>query len=420
MYGLFSCDTVTFHLLHTNYRLPEMRQKAAIRKSPTPYTLAGSPFNILPPSTTCTMASIPSPPTTPTPSRSKSALGLRSLVDKIKSHTPSTALSRSVSTTHTLYRHDIESKLVSTPCFHTPRERPKTRSSTEGKALLLESHRPLMVPLKTSPLPSKTPRNTGPDLPPHWFNPDPALRKIEEEWRKEARALIKQAQRECLSRAECIAITDPLGDLSRERSPHGRPDGLRLGEMLKRCLTFIHHVSPTKTEASACQSVASARGRPTQPTNLPSSITVRRKSMAGRSPQIRQMLDRPRPCPRRKSGENLDQSSSTCTSPSPTDCGPYVPSAEMFSSERLANPQGGKHPFRLPSRFTNPSPTAHLDRRPASDVPTVALEPQTGPSQQNPSRLRSTTPTEPLRVTNRSSLMTRRTVQSALAPRPLL
>jgi len=158
-----------------------------------------------------TMLASSSPPNTSTPSRPKSALGFRNLVDRFKQRTPSVVLQRAASTSIAPSRRENTPQLRSR--WLPPASTPQTQSDARKRSQI--SHIPIMVSMKSSPGTATT-ATKRPTLPPEWVNTDSALRQVEEQWRREAQGLTRTAARDCLLRAECIAITDPLVDLTRK------------------------------------------------------------------------------------------------------------------------------------------------------------------------------------------------------------
>ena len=199
---------VSLHVASVCRELMETRLLLSIsspNSTPTPDT---QPFkSIVSP---VTMPASSSPPNTSTPSRPKSALGFRSLVDRFKQRTPSVVLQRAASTSIAPSRR--ENTPQPQPRWLPPPSTPQIQSDTRKRSQI--SHIPIMVSMKSPPGTSTTATKRL-TLPPQWINTDPALRQVEEQWRREAQGLIKTAARDCLLRAECIAITDPLVDLTR-------------------------------------------------------------------------------------------------------------------------------------------------------------------------------------------------------------
>ena len=94
-----------------------------------------------------------------------------------------------------------------------------SRLQTPNSRMPFMVHTPTMFPTKPSSPSSQPVRSDQrPTLPPKWINPDRSLQRVEEEWKQETKGLMKLAQKECLIRAECLAIADPLADISRKLS----------------------------------------------------------------------------------------------------------------------------------------------------------------------------------------------------------
>jgi hypothetical protein len=179
------------------------RKNPTRSKTPEPATLGGTPYELIPAITGGETSSSPAER-----SRPSTSLGFCELLNKFQrlSHhpepptklakidEPSSKLSRS-----TTWRASSLRKKSTVDVEH----RPKAWAQSLGPPGPSVSQTKRFLENNKEPEPRRTP------LPPSSrMNIDPALRKVEAEWKREA-MLLKGAQRACLLNAVCISITDP-------------------------------------------------------------------------------------------------------------------------------------------------------------------------------------------------------------------
>lgn len=179
-----------------------MSRKTPTRsKTPEPAALGGTPYELIP---AITGDASPSPAERPRPSTS---LGFRELLNKFQRlshhHEPPTKLAK-----------------IDEPSSKLSRSTTWRASSLRKKSTVDVEHRPKSWAQSLGP-PGSSLSQTKPFLdrdkdqsrhtplpPSSRMNIDPALRKVEAQWKREA-MLLKGAQRACLLDAVCISITDP-------------------------------------------------------------------------------------------------------------------------------------------------------------------------------------------------------------------